>query len=120
MEYTINGGAVLRFDPQDPKTRKQFAKAEAKIRAIEKQLTGKLNAVKKKSAQGAGEAAIDLMCRTDKRMKAVLNTAFGPGNDFDKLWDGVSLVAVASNGKRVVDNLLDMLQEQMNKYTQEE
>ena len=110
QEYRINGGAVLCFDHQDPHPKERLAQAESKLRAMEKQLTRKLNAVKKKPAHDAGAAAIALMCKTDKRMKKILNDIFGLDNDFDKILEGVNLMAVAGNGKRVITNLLDVLQ----------
>ena len=45
----------------------------------------------------------------DKKMKALLSDIFGAGNDFDKILDGVNLLAVASNGERVINNLMDAL-----------
>ena len=43
-------------------------------------------------------------------MKAILNEIFGHGNDFNEILDGVNLMAVAGNGNRVVNNVIDALQ----------
>ena len=51
-----------------------------------------------------------LMQEADRQMKEVLSWVFGPGNDFDKLLGGISLLAAAENGERVVTNLFAALQ----------
>lgn len=49
------------------------------------------------------------MEETDRKVKRTLNEVFGEPNDFDALLEGVNLMAVASNGERVVTNLLAAL-----------
>ena len=58
------------------------------------------------------------MRETDQRIKRVLNEIFGQENDFDKILEGVNLMAVASNGQRVVSNLMDALQPIMEEGAQ--
>lgn len=109
-EYQINGNGVLRFNPSDPNVYGRFFAAMDKIKAVENEMAKKAQALEGTEGQQEGETAVAIMCETDSRMKAILNEIFGMGNDFDKILEGVNLMAVASNGKRVVINLLDALQ----------
>lgn len=96
-EYRLGGG-VLRFNPADPNLYARFAQAGEKLRQVEQEVSG-----------GEGDT-LDLMTQADSRMKQVLSWVFGPGNDMDKLLGGVNLLAVASNGRRVMENLLAALE----------
>lgn len=109
-EYQINGKSVLRFNPSDPNVYGRYVDAMDKIKAVEKKAVEKAKKIGNKDGQEAGEAAIRIMCDTDKQMKAILNEIFGRGNDFEEILEGVNLMAVASNGRRVVTNLLEALQ----------
>lgn len=99
-EYRINGGGVLRFNPSDPNVYARFMEAVEKLKDMEKDL--------QQEAQGA--QAVKLLRQTDDRMKQLLGWVFGEQNDFDKLLGGVSLLAVAGNGQRVVTNLFAALE----------
>lgn len=101
-EYKLNGMGALRFNPGDPNLYARFMEAADRIGEIEKELTLQAH------AEGASLAA--LLQSADRRMKETLGWVFGPGNDFDKLLGGVSLLAVASNGERVVTNLFAALE----------
>ena len=57
----------------------------------------------------SGGAALDLLADYDRRIKALLNRVFVAPNDFDTLLEGVNLAAVGTNGRRVVENLLEAL-----------
>lgn len=95
--YRINGGGVLRFNPADPNLYARFLEAMEKIKAMEDSLPG------------TGEdSPLENMCRTDKQIKQLLGWVFA-GNDFDGLLGGVNLLAVATNGERVITNLLQTL-----------
>ena len=94
--YRINGGGVLRFNPADPNVYTRFLAAAEEIKAAEIQLQQTTDAL----------AAV---AEQDKKVKALLGGVF-PGNDFDALLGSVNLLAVASNGKPVVTNLLEALQ----------
>ena len=110
-EYQINGKGVLRFNPSDPNVYGRFMEAMDKIKAVEKKMAAKANAIDTtKGDQHTGETTLRIMCDTDKQMKAILNEIFGHENDFDKILEGVNLMAVATNGKRVVTNLIEALQ----------
>ena len=103
-EYDLGFGVPLRFNPTDPNVYARFMEAAEKITEIEKEL------VKRGEAEGAtGEDAIRLMAEADQRTKELLNQAFGGGNDFHAIMGGVNLLAVGSNGERVVTNLFAAL-----------
>ena len=94
--YRINGGGILRFNPGDPNVYARFLEAGSKLQQLEESLE-----------QGAQD--LDILTRMDQEMKAILGWVFGPENDFQELLGGVHLLAVAENGKRVLENLLDAL-----------
>ena len=98
--FRINGGGVLRFNPADPNVYARFLEGEQKLLQLEKELSG--------AADGA--EAVERLRQVDSRMKQVLNHIFGPENDFEVLLKGVNLLAVASNGQRVVANLFAALE----------
>lgn len=108
-EYQINGKGVLRFNPSDPNVYARFMDLVPKIHAIEKEMNKKAAKINKDSGT-AGEETLKIMRETDQRIKGVLNEIFGAENDFDKILESVNLMAVASNGQRVVSNLMDALQ----------
>jgi hypothetical protein len=109
-EYKINGNGILRFNPSDPSVYGRFVDAMDDIKAVETEMTKKAKKAEGKQGQELGEAMIKIMCETDQKMKAILNGVFGHGNNFDEILEGVNLMAVASNGNRVVTNLLNALQ----------
>lgn len=104
-EYQINDNGVLRFNPSDPNVYARLLDATEKIRAVEKDMEDQGKALK--DSDGAG--ALKLLAIADKQLKNILNDTFGNGNDFDELMGGVNLMAVASNGERVITNLLNAL-----------
>lgn len=108
-EYQINGKGVLRFNPSDPNVYARFMDLLPKIQDIEKETNEKAASVDSASAN-AGEETLRIMKEMDTRIKAVLNDVFGKENDFDQILEGVNLMAVASNGQRVIVNLMDALQ----------
>lgn len=108
-EYQINGKGVLRFNPSDPNVYARFVDAMPKIEQIEKEMAEKANNIGKDSG-AAGEQVLRIMRETDRKIKAELSFVFGDGNDFDQILEGVNLMAVASNGERVIANLINALQ----------
>lgn len=107
-EYQINGKGVLRFNPSDPNIYARFVDAVPKINKIEEDMNRKASAIDRSNAK-AGEKVLTLMRDTDRRIKEVLNQVFGLDNDFDQILEGVNLMGVATNGKRVVENLMEAL-----------
>lgn len=106
-EYRLNGSGVLRFNPCDPNLYVRFLEAADKISALEKELMAE---AKGKEDGESGENVVQLLQSADKSMKSLLSWVFGQENDFDKLLGGVNLLAVGSNGERVVTNLFHALQ----------
>lgn len=97
VSYRVNGKGELRFNPADPNLYARFMQLGDKISQMENQL----NEIKDPAAQ---------LQQADARIKEMLSWVFGAHNDFDALLDGVSLLAVATNGNRVLDNLLQALE----------
>lgn len=105
-QYKINGNGVLQFNPADPNVYARFMEAAQKIKQLEQQLRTKAS-----TAQDEGGAQIvQLMADADKQMKDILSWVFGEGNDMNAILGGVNLLAMASNGERVVTNLFAALQ----------
>ncbi len=102
LEEVAIGCGVLRFHPADPNLYVRFQEAVEKLQQVEQELT--------EQAPQDGTAAVQLLQKADKKMKALLNWVFGAGNDFDSILGGVNLLAVAKNGERVVTNLFDALE----------
>lgn len=102
-EYRINGNGVLRFNPADPNLYARFTDAVEKIEALEQELS-------KSAREQTGQTAVELLKKADGKMKELLSWVFGNDNDFDKLLGGINLLAMGSNGQRVVTNLFDALQ----------
>lgn len=101
-EYEINSG-VLRFNPSDPNVYGRFLTAAEKIKSVEDSMI----------ASGAnaqtGEDVIRLMVEADRKVKDILRDVFGRDNDFDPIFDGVNIMAVASNGERVITNFMEAI-----------
>lgn len=108
-EYQINGRGVLRFNPSDPNVYARFMDLAPKIKEIEGEMNVKASRIDRAEKAAAGEQTLLIMRETDRRIKSVLNEVFGRDNDFEEILEGVNLMAVASNGKRVVENLIDAL-----------
>ena len=106
--YRINESGVLRFNPSDPNVYARFMDAVEKIKAVESEQAHKANQIDR-DAESAPEEILRIMSETDKKIKDLLNHVFGSGNDFDELLEGVNLMAVATNGERVVSNLINAL-----------
>jgi len=106
--FKVNGRGILRFNPSDPNLFKRFMEAVQKIKEIEHQQSQEAQKINMKD-DGAVEKSLQIMHEIDKRIKAILNDVFGNENDFDAILEGVNLMAVATNGERVISNLMDAL-----------
>lgn len=95
--YQINNGGILWFNPADPNIYTRFLQLDQKLEQLQKELSGLPD-----SAQQLSEA--------DRRLKQLLGWVFGQHNDFQSLLSGVSLLAVAGNGQRVLTNFLQALE----------
>ena len=106
-EYDINGKGVLRFNPSDPNVYERFYQAVDELEQMERELTE----TDTSGLEGQAIAAenLRLLTEADRKTKQALDRVFGPPNDFNALLEGVNLMAVATNGERVVTNLLAAL-----------
>lgn len=94
-EYEVNGGrAVFRLNPSDQNLYSRFFKATDEIRSLEQEW---------KSETGSDEDVLNGLEQLDSRVKAILLNVF-PNNDFNQIFDGVNVLAIASNGKAVIEN----------------
>ena len=109
QEYLINNRAVLRFNPSDPNLYHRFFAAAPRLDALDAELTEKLKALPDEPTPARAEQGLALLTDYDHRIKALLTEIFGGENDFDKVLEGVNLAGTGANGKRVVQNLLDVL-----------
>ena len=108
----VEGGAVLSFNPGDPNVYARYMEALPKIKSVEMEMSAKAKAINA-SDEDAGEKSLQIMRETDRKMKELLNSIFGEGNDFEKILKGVNLMAVTETG-RVISNVLDGLTPIMN------
>ena len=90
------GGGVLAFNPADPKLYTRFLDCLSDLEALE--------------AAVSGEGDLLERIRTaDNQAKAALSKVF-PGADWEAIFQGVSLLAVGSNGSSVLANFLAALE----------
>ena len=90
------GGGVLAFNPADPKLYTRFLDCLSDLEALE--------------AAVSGEGDLLERIRTaDNQAKAALSKVF-PGTDWEAIFQGVSLLAVGSNGSSVLANFLAALE----------
>ena len=108
VEYRIQGGGVLRFNPADPNVYARFLDSHKGLEQIRKNFRQSA-----KSAQ-AGEQVLQLLREADMELKKLLERVF-PGNDFQEALGGVNLLAMGSNGKTVAENLLTALEQILTK-----
>lgn len=103
LQEVAIGSGVLRFNPQDPNLYARFMEAADKLVAVEQEMIAKGETVKENQV-------VSLLREADRKMKDILDWVFGTGNDFDAVLGGVNLLAVATNGQRVVTNLFEALE----------
>lgn len=96
------GSGVLRFNPADPNVYQRFLQAAKNIAALEQELTA--------SGETSGEALIALLSRLDGQIKQELTAVFGGDNDLESCLAGVNVLAVGSNGERIITNLFAALE----------
>lgn len=105
-EFEVNGKGILRFNPSDPELYERFVCLTEELTTLEKEFTTK--AEKAGISENKGENIIHLMHEYDTTIKSKLSIVFGEENDFNKILEGVSLLAVTLTG-RVVTNLINAL-----------
>ena len=104
-EFRVNERGILRFNPADPNVYGRFLKAAEEISVLHRELEGQDADQTKTPAW-----VLDQLTQADRKAKEILTGVFGPENDFDRLLEGVNLMAVAGNGQRVVTNLFAALE----------
>jgi hypothetical protein len=118
-EYLVNEGETLKFNPTDQNVYARFVEFYNEIGDITKEYD---NAVKEHGKVGPdGEKELDekgfetasklmeISKKTDRTIKDRLTYVFGESNDFDKMLDGVNIMAMTDTGQMVIENFLDAL-----------
>ena len=103
-EYRMDNGKVLRFNPSDPNVYANFMDAIPVLEGIEADMMAKGRSLAAEDVAGA----LNVMREADKDIKRELGKVFTE-NDFEDILDGVNLMAVASNGQRVISNFRDVM-----------
>lgn len=111
-EFDVNGNGLLIFNPSDPNVYDRFVRAIDEVLALEKDYAA---AAEKESSAAdtmnehgfpvSGKNALSSVAEIDRKVKNILSEVFGAQNDFDKLLGGINLMAVGTNGERVITNL---------------
>lgn len=103
QEFQINdSGELLRFNPSDPNLFNRFLKLPDKISEIEQK-------IKEVNENTSIEDGIEAIAKADNEVKLLLNEVFGNNNDFDKILHAINIMAVGSNGNRIIVNLFNAL-----------
>ena len=94
------GDGVLRFHPGDPNVYMRFQQAVEKLQQLEKTVDEQLQT----------QELLHVMAQADRELKQTLNWVFGPGNDFDAICGGVSLLSADGEGVRLIEKVLAALE----------
>ena len=89
------GAGVLKFNPTDPNIYARFLETLDSLSAMEEEL-----------ARASGTDAVAALADADKRIKEKISYVFGGDNDMEAIFSGVSLLAVGTNGERLITNFL--------------
>jgi hypothetical protein len=92
--FRVNGGEKLSFNPSDPNLYARLEAAAETLGRLQKEM--------------AGENVPKMLMETDKQLKKLLSEIF-PGNDMEKLFGGVNLLAPTATGKCVFENFMAAL-----------
>ena len=90
------GAGVLEFNPTDPNLYSRFLTCLQELEAVEQALP--------EAASGLESLSV-----ADKAVKSALSRVF-PGSDMEAIFRDVSLLAMGSNGQRVLVNFLAALE----------
>ena len=109
----INGNGLLCFNPSDFNLYQRFCALVKELPELEAQYKTEVEQIPEDAAESelielAGKE-LNRAREIDATIKGKLSGVFGVGNDFDKLLNGVNLMAFGSNGERVITNLLNAL-----------
>lgn len=101
--YQINENGVLRFNPSDPNVYKRFKDMGEKIETMKAEYNERTKDLTD------GSVAVDILAEYDQQMKSLLAFVFGEWNDFDTIFEGANVMAIAKNGELIITNFLDAL-----------
>lgn len=111
-EFEINGREILRFNPSDPNLYHRFFDTCQKIEELAAEYAKKIPS-DPVELDGKGypvaSGQLAAMHDYDSQAKKLLSEVFGAENDFDRILGGVNLLAVARNGKCVINNFLEAM-----------
>ena len=113
VRLDINGNGVLKFNPSDFNVYERFYALTKELPEIEKKYAAEVESLpdddETEQAMALAGRELTRAKEIDKEVKDKLSSAFGVGNDFDKLLGGVNIMAFGSNGERIITNLLNAL-----------
>ena len=107
--FKVNDNGVLRFNPSDPNLYNRFMESVEKIQAVEEKLIQDAKMQNAENSENHGELVLQILKNADKEVKKILTEVFGKENDFDQIFEDVNMLAVGSNGERVITNFLNAL-----------
>ena len=93
VEYALENGAILRFNPRDPSVIEGFLSLEEKICDLHPQ----------------GENNLEKWADADTRCRELLTQVF-PGNDFQQILGPGNSLALCENGVSTLGNFLDAVE----------
>lgn len=106
VEYSVNGGRTIKFNPSDVGFMDTLYSLVAKIDSIDKE------SQKKRDKQDDLAKLFDNFRNTDKKMRDAVDAVFGDGF-CDDVFDGIRLVAV-SDGITVLENFVFAVLDKMD------
>ena len=114
LRLDINGNGLLTFNPSDFNVYQRFFQLAKELPELEKRYAAEVETppegdLTEEETVALTGRELDRARAIDREIKDRLGAVFGPGNDFDALLGGVNLMALGSNGQRVVTNLLNAL-----------
>lgn len=112
-EFQVNGGEFLRFNPRDPNLYHRFFGAMEQIDGLAREYAAdravNTGEVMDESGFPREPAALTAAKEYDRKVKGLLSGVFGERNDFDRILNGMNVLAVASNGSPIITNFLSVL-----------
>lgn len=114
LRLDINGNGLLTFNPSDFNVYQRFFQLANELPELEKKYMSEVEKpddgeLTEDQTFALTGRELDRAREIDREIKDRLGGVFGPGNDFDALLGGINLMALGSNGQRVVTNLLNAL-----------
>lgn len=113
-EFECNSGAVLRFNPTSQNVYARFVAFYEELPGLGEEYDAilkmdreiKSDDSEESEPSGAFAAAI---LDFDRRLKNKLADVFGPGNDFDAIFEGVNLMEMTDSGQEALLNFMDAI-----------